>query len=163
MARMGPPQALFQVAGVVRWRQHLAALAGAVAVSGTVAWGRLEPITVLDSWIVPGEVHPGEFVQAERVVKWNRHGCWSYIASTNLVDALKPPFTHQVEARLYGLPDYDTVTNREWQVPFTMPWGVTKLHTSLSFSCFPFFTAWPVVVELPELTFDVVPPKGGGG
>jgi hypothetical protein len=156
MARMGSHSTIFQMAGVVRWRQHILAVIGAGVVAAVVSWGRLEPITVLDSSITPS-ARPGGFVQVERAVKWNRSDCWSYVASTSLVDALK--YNHEVEARFLGLPDYGTLSNREWPVPFTMPWGATKLHTRLSFSCFPFFEVWPVIVDLPELVFDVSPPR----
>ncbi len=143
------------MAGIVRWRVHLAALAGAIMFTGLLAWGRLDPIAVVESAASPS-VKPGGFVQVEREVQWNRHDCWSYVASTSLVDSLK--FNHEVEARDFGLPDYGRLTSREWQVPFTMPWGETKLRTDLSFSCFPFFKAWPVVLRLPEVTFTVARP-----
>jgi len=151
---MGPHSSVFQVAGVVRWRQHITAAIAALSLAWMVSWGRLEPITVIASSVTQS-VHPGDFIEARREVKFHRWDCWSYSASTSLTDSLR--YKHQIESRDFGLPNRNSVSNREWQIPFTMPFGQAKIETDLSFSCMPFFKAWPIVVELPELTFNVIP------
>jgi hypothetical protein len=153
---MGTHSHVLQVAGIVRWKQHLAAFVVALSVTAALAYGRMDPITVLGSEIT-GSAIPGQIIDVRRQIQWHRHDCWSYTASTSFIDSLR--FDHQVEARVFGLPDYGNISDREWQVPFTMPWGVTKINTRLAFSCAPFFEMWPVVVKLPELEFTVTAPK----
>jgi len=152
---MGAHSIVLQMDGIVRWKQHLSALLAALIVTSALLYSRMDPITVLGSEVT-GSVLPGQIIDVRRQIQWHRHDCFSYTASTSFIDSLK--FAHQVEARIFGLPDYGNISDREWQVPFTMPWGVTKLNTSLAFSCAPFFELWPVVVKLPEVEFTVTSP-----
>ena len=126
----------------------------AAVLGGVFLWGRMIPIDVLHSEVT-STVQRGGWIEVQRHLKWYRWDCWSYEASTTFIDSLR--YSHMVEVKHYGLPSLDDFTDHEWQVPFVMPYGPTKISTDLAMSCFPFFTAWPVKVELPDLTFEVVP------
>lgn len=134
----------------------------ALALTGALFYAlwvvRAEPIEALHNEIT-SDVRPGGFVVVQRTVRWLRSDCRGFISQAQFVDSLKPPRVHAnpIPLRfgdLYGRTHFRT----EWQVAFTMPWGRAIFQNRLSFGCFPFYGLWPVVVDLPDLPFQVMPP-----
>jgi hypothetical protein len=144
-----------QGAVIVRWRiwQHVAAMATALIVAAIVVWARLPPIDVVESRVETLAVGPGDMLVIKRKVKWLRSDCTEATVSAAMVDSLG--FHHTLEAKHLGVPNAAASTEREWPVPYTMPWGQATYRSTLQFTCPPLFEAWPITVALPELKFTV--------
>ncbi len=119
--------------------------------------GRLPPVKVLG--IVPqtSQVKPGDYFVVDQQVKWIRFDCINVTITADFVDALK--YHHNTAIIDVGSPHYsqDHIL-REWQVPFTMPWGQTTYKSTVTFQCFPFYGTWPISINLPDVEFTVIPP-----
>ena len=138
------------------WRmawQHIAAFAFAVAVSGLGISSRIIPIEIVGGSITP-QVKSGDFIVITRQISWARSDCTSLTIASELVDSIG--YSRSQAQRVPAIPTLATRTSREWQVPFTMPLGKSVYRARVAFACFPFHELWPLVVQLPDLEFEVV-------
>jgi hypothetical protein len=122
-----------------------------------VVFGRIDPVKVLSITAKTPQVKPGDYFVVDQLVEWRRYDCTDAMIAADFVDSLK--YHHNTAVINAGVPHYgqDHVI-REWQVPFTIPWGPTTYKSSVTFQCFPFYFAWPITIDIPDVQFAVVPP-----
>ena len=145
--------------------QHIAAIVVLTVVGAVLAWGRTPPMTVVSNSIHTPQVQPGGTLTVTRKVEWLRPDCRDAVMTAEFVDSMG--FHHLMSANDLGKPYTDSMSiQSDWPIPFTMPWGKATYRSRLSFSCFPFDRWWPIEVDLPDLTFQVVETpsvsQGGG-
>ena len=128
----------------------------AIAMGAAVLFllSRSEPIAVVGNQITP-EVEPGGSITVTREVDWYRPDCTEAAVSAVITDSMQ--FNHLLDAKVIPI-RREMDTSRTFMVPFAIPWGRTIYQSDLTFSCAPFFKAWPIKVRLPELEFQVLPP-----
>ena len=133
----------------------MSAMIVALAIGLTLLYTRRE---VVDVWqnFPPPNVSPGGRLVVRREVEWLRNDCTDVHNAAVMIDSSH--FEHFVETdhlavELKG----HQFTHREWTVPTSMPYGPTIFRNRLVFNCSPFFTLWPVAVQLPDVEFTIVP------
>lgn len=143
--------------------QHVIALSTIIIAAVILIWGRAAPSRIIASHITP-TVKPGETITVTRHIQWLRSDCrWLYVTG-DLIDSMG--FHHTFAKKFLGRPVGVAYYQREWPVPFTMPWGKSTFRSTVSFGCFPFYGLWPIELWQPELYFHVIPPTkdvSGGG
>jgi hypothetical protein len=117
--------------------------------------GRTAPIIVIDGQIIPPIVEPGQKFIVTRRLTIIRPDCRG-----NEVEALLIDSVHGLHllASTNVPPRLVAKTTRTWTVPLGMVGGTAIYRSTVSFSCFPFYSLWPIVVtspELPDLQFEV--------
>ena len=131
------------------------ALAVVVALTGIALKMRSQPFEVVTSIITPN-VKPGGLLEVRRELRWHRTDCSGYTTQAWIVDSLG--FTHSPAQRKRDSAADLAKVQRELRIPYTMSWGEAKYDAEISVHCRPFYSAWPIKVELPDLKFHVSPP-----
>jgi hypothetical protein len=128
------------------------------AASFLLVWGRQEPFQVLASYIEPRIVLAGGEVVTHRDIRILRTDCTGLGIRSQLVDSRG--LIHQIDAQ-HGSPVLQSHTpDRAWPIPRNMPDGVAEYRATVSFSCAPFYSLWPVVVTPPPIGFVVDARRG---
>lgn len=154
---MKASQAIGHVADKHWFIAPAAFVVAALLVFGSIHF-RSPPFEVVASDVTP-VVAAGGKISVIRHLKWLRSDCPSVLSQAEFLDSLQPPRQHittlQHYGDLYPQQHFDT----EWQIGYTMPWGETAMINRLSYSCFPFYSWWPVRFEMPQVRFTVTPAK----
>lgn len=111
--------------------------------------------------VSPEEAKPGSRIIVTRYVKRIRPDCEATI-SANIIDSLG--YRHPLEAQYFGfqmgppLGKTESIV-RDYPISYTAKdWlGQAKLQAQATYECFPLFSLWPIVTELPQLNFMIVP------
>ena len=140
---------------------HVLPAVVSLIVAGLLWWGRTPPVEVLESEIVTPKVAPGGFFTIDRKLRSLRSDCWGAEVDGWLWDSLVPPHPHSLGTVYLGQSELARRgSNRAWQVPFAMPLGKACYVSRVIFSCFPFYSLWPIEMTLSdgEQCFEIVPP-----
>jgi hypothetical protein len=141
---------------VVSWKmlpQHLIAAGVVLVLLVLAAWGRVEPFEVWTSDAVTPQVKRMGTLVVQRRLRWVRGVCSEMKLSAQLIDSLGNPHALAVEEFGAG----SDSTSREIRIPLAMPYGKARYEATATVSCFPFYWAWPVAVQLPSIPFEVIP------
>ena len=138
------------------WPQHLAAVLIVAALGLVGVYGRAVPLEV--TWTdASTQVQPGDFFVVRRRVRWLRADCHSFTISADFIDSLG--YAHASKPMPLDHSALSPNVSREWQVPYSMPWGPTLYQGRIDALCFPFYGIWPIKIDLPASRFNVVPPQ----
>lgn len=135
--------------------QHVWALAVLLALVAALAWVRRDPVEIHGAEITP-EVKAGQMLRVTRYGKFLRSDC-NRTVSMWIVDSQGTPWPRVAEMTGRAIAQTPTIS-REIPVPYSASWGKARYLQQISYACFPFGEFWPIVVDLPELTFVIVPP-----
>lgn len=136
-------------------RQHIAPALLAVVLSGLAVWGRVPPLVVVSTEAAPDKVQRGERFVIRRTLRWIRGDCDELQLSAVLIDSLD--YTHVLDKRNLGIPHMTEHVSREWQIPYTMPWGEAHYRAHFTAECFPLYGWWPIEMPQTDTAIEIVP------
>ena len=122
-------------------------------ISLSIVWGRQQPFIIEQTFVEPVEVKAGATFRARRQIKLLRYDCEGILSNSLLIDARG--IVHLLEQRSAAPVLRQYTPWREVPVPRLMPAGDAIYRVTVSFSCFPFYTFWPIVVATPDIP-DIV-------
>jgi len=137
--------------------QHMLAAVISIAIVGFVLWSRRDPVEIYGADYAH-EVKAGQTLRVVRSGKFLRSDCVRTV-STWIVDSQGTTWSRVAEITGYALDMRTPSIAREIPIPYSAAWGKARYLQQISYSCFPFGDLWPIVVDLPELTFTIEPPR----
>jgi hypothetical protein len=149
---------LLQVVGLRSITDRWLPFVVASVIVGIVGYGRSPPLEIVGSTINE-TVRPGDYLTIGHEIEWRRTWSWDCVdmrVNGGFVDSIGS--LHTKASIDLGPPMYHPYPTYVWQIPFGgFSLGGAHTDSELSLSCFPFYGAWPIRIELPHLNFTVVP------
>lgn len=123
------------------------------AVIFLIVLGRLPPVIVISSKIIPETVEPGQMIEIVREIKSERPDCYTGIITATIVDSHR--VIRPLEPIKASKPPATGTTGSTWVVPKSMPSGPAIYRSTVEYSCAPLYDLWPVTVMNPGIEFFV--------
>ena len=146
------------------WIENWLLIPGIVAIASCAAWwamiyDRIPPIVLYDGRIEPQRVTTFGFVTARWRVDVVSSGAWSATVNRDIRDYAGTWYrVDQQDVKDANVPD-GAMLARTTQVPRAAAWGPAEYYLSACYrkNGFSLTPIWPVCVQWPALSFEIVP------